>query len=47
MTETQNAKLSEEGLQEFLHHLRRVHQRDDEHVTEPHLVTHLERDNTT
>lgn len=42
MTEPQSAKLSEEGLQEFLQQLRRVHERDAQDVTEPHLVTHSE-----
>ncbi|WP_298229954.1 cupin domain-containing protein [Gryllotalpicola sp.] len=37
-----NGKLSEEGLQEFMQELNRMHNRDDQHVIEPNLVTHSE-----
>ncbi len=35
-------KLSDEELQEFMQELDRMHNRDDQHVTEPNLVTHSE-----
>jgi len=42
MMDHTNPKLSEEGLQEFMQLLNRLHSRDDQHVTEPNLVTHSE-----
>ena len=40
MMDDTNPKLSEEGLQEFMQELDRMHHRDDQHVVEPNLVTH-------
>ncbi|MBC7078572.1 MAG: hypothetical protein H5T92_09760 [Synergistales bacterium] len=42
MMDHTNPKLSEEALQEFMQLLNRLHSRDDQHVTEPNLVTHSE-----